>query len=395
MRIFMASALDPKDRGAQSLKETLKAYTEKGHEVFFVTYKKHKKDPNYFYENKKHLGLKNFHYYSVKLPLSFLMGVPVLRRIVTSVFYPIMAVLKFREMTHGNVDILYGYEVSGVLACALIQLFRKLPVVSRFQGTVLYTYLGKWGIIKYLDHVLAFKCPSDLIIMTNDGTRGDVVLGCFGAGTDKVRFWINGVDKGLNDPQYKNWISEKYKLSRSTKVLLTLSRLVDWKRVDRAIRVLKYVSGKVNAVLVIVGDGPEKENLVSLAKKEGVADKVIFANSVTHAEVKKYLNSCDVFLSLYDLSNLGNPVLEAMSCGRCVVALDRGEMKDIIEDGRDGVLVKFENRGSAGSVVLDLLNNEEKKSAIGKDALAKSKKDFWSWEERMATEVEEVTRVLE
>jgi glycosyltransferase involved in cell wall biosynthesis len=171
--------------------------------------------------------------------------------------------------------------------------------------------------------------------------------------------------------------------------------LVDWKRVDRAIRVLKYVSGKVNAVLVIVGDGPEKENLVSLAKKEGVADKVIFANSVTHAEVKKYLNSCDVFLSLYDLSNLGNPVLEAMSCGRCVVALDRGEMKDIIEDGRDGVLVKFENRGSAGSVVLDLLNNEEKKSAIGKDALAKSKKDFWSWEERMATEVEEVTRVLE
>ena len=386
----MASALDPKDRGSQSLTETLKAYTDKGYEISFVTYRKHKRDPNYFYENKKHLSLKNFHYFSLGLPLEFLMGVPVLRRIVTSVFFPVMAALKFREITHGNVDILYGYEVGGVLACFLIRFFHRLPVLSRFQGTVLYPYLGNWGIIKYLDHVLAFKCPSDMIIMTNDGTRGNAVLERLGADTGKIRFWINGVDKELYDPQYKNWIRGEYGLRKSTKILLTVSRLVNWKRVDRAINVLKYASSKVDTVLVVVGDGPEKENLMSLARKKGVADKVIFTGSVPHSETKRFLNSCDIFLSLYDLSNLSNPVLEAMSCGRCVVALDRGEMGDVIENDRDGVLVKFENRGRMGPVVLDLLADEKKIETIGENAFAKSKKYLWSWEERMATEVKEV-----
>ncbi len=391
MNIFMASALDPKDRGAQGLKETLKSYTESGNEVFFVTYRKRENDPNYFYENKQNLNLKNFHYFSLDLPIEFLMDVPVLRRIVTSIFFPIVAALKFQEMTNGDVDILYGYEVGGVMACALIRVFRKLPVVSRFQGTILYPILSnKWGILKNLDHFLALKYPADLTIMTNDGTRGDLVLKSLGADMSKVRFWINGVDKEIYDPRFKNWIRENYGLKQSTKILLTLSRLVDWKRVDRAIRVIKYVADKLDAALVIVGDGPEKEKLVSLAEREGVAEKAIFAGSFPHPEVKKFLNSCDVFLSLYDLSNLGNPVLEAMSCGRCVAALDRGEMGGIIEDGRDGVLVRFENLESVGSVVLDLLKDDRKRLVIGKSAFAKSRVKFWSWKKRMTAEVKEV-----
>ena len=173
----MASALDPKDRGAQSLKETLKYYTEKGHEIFFITYRKRRNDPNYFYEDRQDLGLKNFHYHSLELPLAFLMGVPVLRRIITSAIYPISVVAKFRKITGGDVDILYGYEVNGVLACALIRIFHKLPVVSRFQGTVLYPLVSKkFHLVRYLDHVLALKYPTDLIVMTNDGTFGDEVF---------------------------------------------------------------------------------------------------------------------------------------------------------------------------------------------------------------------------
>ena len=390
----MASALDLKDRGAQSLKETLKAYTEEGHEVFFVTYKKHLKDPNYFYERSQKTDFKDFHYYGLVLPFSFLMGFPVLRRVVTSIVYPIVVALKFREITHGDVDVLYGYEVNGVLACALIRMFHKRPMVSRFQGTILQPLLNKklmW--VKYLDHVLALRYPANLVIMTNDGTFGDRVLRRLGSDMSRVCLWLNGVPKGLHDPRYKDWIRSKYGLRKSTKILLTLSRLVNWKRIDRAILTLKYVSDRKDATLVVVGDGPERENLRYLVKAEGLADRVIFAGSIPHLEIKKFLNSCDVFLSLYDLSNLGNPVMEAMSCGKCVVALDRGEMGDIIENNRNGILVKFQRRGSLGPVVVGLLEDRKKMGIIGKEAFSKSK-EFWSWEERMAAEIEEVEKIL-
>ncbi|MEX0616497.1 MAG: glycosyltransferase family 4 protein [Candidatus Woykebacteria bacterium] len=394
MNILMVSALDIKDKGAQSLKKTIEGYLTRRHKVFFISYKKGPKEPDYFYEDGEKLSRENFFYYNVVLPFPFLDKNFYTRKIRLSLLFPIFVFLKARKIiSEKKINLLYGYEVQGVISCSLIKKINKIPIVSRFQGTIMHPLLKNNKIpVKYYDHIFALKYPSDLVIMANDGTFGDDVLERLGVSISKVKFWRNGVANYLFNPKYKNWIRSNYSIGEDTKILLTLSRLVHWKRVDRAIKALKYISKEAKAVLFIIGDGPEKEALELLVKSEGVDDRAIFVGSVEHKEVYKFLNSCDLFLSLYDLSNLGNPVMEAMSCGKCVLAIDHGEMSEIIEDSRTGFLVNGEEK--VGEKLLDVLQNESLMMEVGKTAIDFSKKNYWTWEERMDAEIKEVENIV-
>lgn len=395
MNILMVSALDVKDKGAQSLKKTIEGYLRKNHKVFFISYKKGSQEPDYFYEDNSPLIRENFFYHSIRLPFSFLDNNFYTRKIRLSVIFPFLSYIKVRKiLAREKIDLLYGYEIHGVLAVKLIKhLFNRILVVSRFQGTILYPLVkDSKFLFKYRDHVSALSYPVDLVIMTDDGTRGDLVLKKFGVAKSKVRFWRNGVANDLFDPKYSNWIRSNYSIDDGTKVLLTISRLVHWKRVDRAISALKFISDQVKSVLLIIGDGPEKSDLESLARSLGISEKIIFVGSVKNEEVYKFLNSCDIFLSLYDLSNLGNPVMEAMSCGRTVLAIDHGEMDEIIEDVKTGFLVKSD--GEIGEKLLGILQNDKLRIEVGNNAHEISKKKFWTWEERMEAEIREVENLV-
>ena len=69
-----------------------------------------------------------------------------------------------------------------------------------------------------------------------------------------------------------------------------------------------------------------------------------FVGAVPQADVMRYMHAADVFLAIADLSNVGNPLLEAMACGMCIVAVDAGDTRDLIVDGRTGRLVDSSQR---------------------------------------------------
>ena len=75
-------------------------------------------------------------------------------------------------------DLIYAYEVHAVLAARLLRRrgFR-LPLVARFQGTVMHPALGdRLMYVRRYEEALALKTPADLYLMTDDGTQGDEVL---------------------------------------------------------------------------------------------------------------------------------------------------------------------------------------------------------------------------
>ena len=76
-----------------------------------------------------------------------------------------------------------------------------------------------------------------------------------------------------------------------------------------------------------------------LARELGVADAVRFEGAVPQADVLRYLWAADAFLSSNDLSNVGNPLLEAMACGKPIVTIDNGATGDLIRDGETGILL--------------------------------------------------------
>ena len=83
------------------------------------------------------------------------------------------------------------------------------------------------------------------------------------------------------------------------------------------------------------------------ASRAGVSERVTFAGPVPKTEVPERLSRADVFVNTTDVDNTPVSVLEAMACGLCVVTTDAGGIRDLVDDGRDALVVP---RGDAGAL---------------------------------------------
>ena len=312
--------------------------------------------------------------------------------------FQVMAFFKASKiLSKHKIDVIYSWDVYAVPIAKLISFLYKTPLVSRFLGTFLGAKMKRplW-IIRSWETVIAYKMPADLIVMTNDGTQGDQVLKRLDADMKRVKFWMNGVEwQSFKRMIEKKRAREILNIDLSKHVLLTISRLASWKRVDRSIQALPEVIKELpDTVLIIVGDGPERQRLERLAGELGIRDYVRFEGAVPHKEVPKYLAVADIFLSFYDWSNVGNPLLEAMMAGKCIVTLNNGDTGRFIKNGENGVLLEYEDLPRLPEVIKELIANEGLRKRLGANARKFAEENFWSWEERIDAEIQAVEALL-
>jgi glycosyltransferase involved in cell wall biosynthesis len=404
VRVLMISALEvwalAGQGGAPSLYKTLEGYGRRGHEVDFVT---STVGANHHYgaavqEPPEIPGVRfhRFHLPSLqesRLPLGEI-GAKVDQKLRFALLFPELAARRARRvLRERRPDVLYGYEVHGVLASRLLRLHEKLPLVARFQGTVMHPYLdSKPALARRYEEVVALRTPADLYVMTDDGTQGEAVLRRLNPRSQgKTRFWRNGLDLDKTrapSPEEAQQAREALGLAPDDFVLVTASRLARWKRTDRAIDAVALLKSRgVHATLLVVGDGEERGNLERQAVELGVADRVRFTGGVPQAEVQRYLWAADVFLSVNELSNVGNPLLEAMLVGRCIVTLDEGDTRSLVRDGETGVLLASGEPGAIAAALASLRADPSRRQRLAEGALALAKATFWSWEQRIDAEV--------
>ncbi len=298
-------------------------------------------------------------------------------------------------------DLLYGLSCYGALTTSLLGRVLHIPVVTRFHGvTVPAQSLRRWrGRLWHLDEITGLKAPSRAIIVTNDGTRGDEVLRALRVDPARVHFWLNGFDAvDLRCPE--GWDAAAFKTSLGLdgkRVLWMISRLAGWKRVDRGIAALAELVrryGRRDVVLLIAGEGAKRGELEALARRLGVEPLVRFLGAVPHAEVCKYYTIADVFLSLYDVSNLGNPLIEAMYYGKPIVTIDDGSTAALLADGVNALLVPAARIAEGlPRAILALLDDRGLREQLGRSARDAFAKTMHSWEERMGLE-ERLLRAL-
>ncbi len=386
-----------KGKGAPSLHATLKGYSDAGWEVVFITGGENASEtagsgspptaeipglkvvrtvswPLYFSCANRYLSfLASKIGWLVFILSSFIMGVIIVRR-----FKP---------------DLCYGYEVHGVPAAYLVARLFGLPCVSRFQGTVVPVRVSLFRLlVVYSEHFLACKLPIDLVIMADDGTHGDQVLANLGVLPDRTVFWMNGVEKDrFRAGSETTDVRKMFDLPDAAHVLLTMCRLAGWKRIDRGIRAMPAILDRLpDTYYLVVGGGAMRETWEKLAEELGVKHRVVFAGAVKRENLPNYVVETDVFMSLNDLSNVGNPLLEAMSAGKCVVAVDVGDTNKVVQDGVTGVLVKPDNIDSLPDVLAGLLEDKANRERLGKAAAAYAETHFLTWPQRMAKEVETI-----
>lgn len=339
--------------------------------------------------------INGIHMHIASLPAQWLYNKLLLRSALRhiklyGVLYTLFGVRLALNLARGiQPDIVYGQSpfVSATVARIL-----GVPCALRLYGTFLYPYLFPWyRRLPKLGQFLVFRLPVAAFIITNDGTRGDEVAAAMGVPADKVYFWMNGVNKQWAErATSKEEARRRLGMESEVPIVLAVSRLEAWKRIDRAISALpSIVSCFPNARLVIVGDGAQRVALEILARNLGVQENVQFVGPVPHDQVFLYMRAADLIISLYELSNLCNPVLEAMICGRCVISLADGSLEHVIDPGKTGILLAPDHvEQELPKTIIELLKQPERIWEIGHQAQEYARRHFWSWDERIEQECE-------
>jgi len=410
--ILFLSALDFKEKSIQVIRKTPEAYIKAGWDVNYIVIRDNSKYDNYYYENEIEIpGMNTTREY---LPLQSVINRfgtnRVVRRILQKTAY-FLAIIKLYKLAkkivkEKDIDVVYGYEVHGVLAANLLKWTGKIKgkkLISRFQGTFGSYYYDNKMVLKMIsssDHYLAQYLSSDLCIMTNDGTQGDRALQIIKSHNLKnYRFWVNGVDEQKQDP--KTISDLKKNLNPSEHFLfLTVCRLEKWKRVDRsilALSILKNKLGFTNFKYIIVGEGVEKNNLIQLAKENDLINNIHFTGAIPNNEVKQYLNIADVFLSTYDTSNVGNPLLEAIRCNKVIFTLNNGDTGSWIQHKQNGFIYDIDENlyKNMAHDISDLITDDQLREKIIKNIAVTEEEKLWTWQERMNAEVAEVENLFE
>ncbi|MBN1091309.1 glycosyltransferase [Blastococcus sp. TML/M2B] len=266
-----------------------------------------------------------------------------------------------------------------------------LPVVQTFHAL---------GSVKRRHQGDADTSPPNRIALERSlcGTVDHVVATCtdevfelrrLGLSADRVSVVPCGVDTAVFTPDGP--VAPRTGRRR----LLVLGRLVERKGQDDAVRALRAVP---DAELVVVGGpppdrvdaDPEVRRLRAIAAEAGVADRLVFAGSVARADVPAWVRSADVVLAVPWYEPFGITPLEAMACGRAVVATAVGGLQDSVVDGVTGDLVPPRDPERLGAVLAALLADDARRTAYGAAGVARAR-DRYRWS-RVAADTESVYR---
>jgi len=135
-------------------------------------------------------------------------------------------------------------------------------------------------------------------------------------------------------------------------------RLVPWKNFDILIKAMPKVLQKFpDASLMIVGDGPEETRLRSLAGAPMLQKKVNFVGRLKRAEVCQAIKASGVFALPSAYEGFSHQLVEAFACGAPVVASRAGGNPELVEDGKNGLLVPPGDANALADAVIAFLDD--------------------------------------
>ncbi|TMO83620.1 glycosyltransferase [Pseudoalteromonas spongiae] len=145
------------------------------------------------------------------------------------------------------------------------------------------------------------------------------------------------------------------------KFILNVASLVPIKNHERLINAFSIVAKSNNQLnLVIVGDGPLREQLDNLVKSLGLSDRVYFLGTQNKAKIATLMNQAELFCLSSDYETFGVVLIEALACGLPVVATNVGGIPEIISDSEFGCVAKADHETFAKSIIEQLNHRTQK-----------------------------------
>lgn len=275
----------------------------------------------------------------------------------------------FRVIRRVNPDLVHAQTIELALYALLIKKMLKKPYVAWARGSDVYLpskfYRRFYRFILMNANAVIAQTSDEKRIMQKTCNRDIVVI-------------PNGIDLDRFDNLPKERVRSRLQIGKDEKVILYMGTLRPVKGVKYLIEAMRAVSQKdLEARLIVVGDGKERQNLEKLTKALNLGDFVTFVGKVPNQEVPQYMAAADIFV-LPSLSE-GFPVtvLEAMASGLSIITTNIGGLPEIVHEGENGFLVQPKNPLEITQRVTLLLQDDELRERISGNNRARAKDYTW------------------
>jgi glycosyltransferase involved in cell wall biosynthesis len=181
------------------------------------------------------------------------------------------------------------------------------------------------------------------------------------ADPSKINVIHHGIDiEALTrqDEAYKQELISRFDL-KGKKVIGTVARLIDWKGYKDIIKAAAIVVKKhPEARFLFAGEGPQKQELAEMIKKEKLEQHVMFTGFIPKEQIPSLYGIMDVYLHAARHEPFGFVIAEAMVNGAPVVSTPTGAARDAITHMENGYLAPYNNTAALAEGVLYMLTND-------------------------------------
>ncbi len=246
--------------------------------------------------------------------------------------------------------------------------FRDIKhVISVHIVESMYFQKKYWRVLNF------FYSKADVIICVSKGVVKDLIEN-FGIQKDKLVVIYNPFDSKNIDKIKNEEIHDAWFKNNNPKII-AVGSLDKRKGHDYLLRAFKIVrENEINANLIILGEGKERDNIKNLAKDLKIEDHVMLPGFKENPY--KYLKNSSVFVLSSIYEGFANVLVEAMVCSVPVIATRcPSGPEEIITDGVNGLLVPIKDEKALAEAMIDLLKDKNKSERLAKEG-RKRAEDF-------------------
>jgi phosphatidylinositol alpha-1,6-mannosyltransferase len=331
----------------------------KGYDVLFLA-------PRYYWERDYGLDEK-FKIVRMKFTdpkHAFLRG-------LVAMFYAIKYYRRFRP------DVIWATNGAGVRVLSIFVLFRKFlhaKIVGTAHGAEVTPTASEnsWRMwVEYLPMRLFYRY-ADAVVAVSHFTK-NLKLST-GWKIPNIQVIYSGIPIDFSKHKTKERSLEKFPELKGKIVILTVCRLAMNKGLDTAITAIaKVVSHYPEAIYILVGEGPEKEQLQKQVTALNLEDHVVFAGYVSDDELEFYYGVCDIFIMpsrtiKRQVEGFGLTYIEAGIRGKPVIGTRHGGVVEAVSENRTGFLIEEENTDELAEKIQILIQKETLRSEFAANA---------------------------
>ncbi|MDS1309926.1 glycosyltransferase [Marinobacter xiaoshiensis] len=241
------------------------------------------------------------------------------------------------------------------------------------KAKVIFTEHGRFHPDKYrrkarlINPILARLTPA--IVAISEATKNALVEYEY-LPESKIQVIYNGIKPLTKNIKAAAAVREKLRIPAEALVIGTVSRIDPVKNQPMMLKAFKLLLNQhPSAHLLMVGDGPDKNMLMEMAKDLGLADNIIFTGFINTPV--DYLAAMDIFLLSSHTEGTSMTLLESMSLGIPSVVTNVGGNPEIVEQNQTGLLTQTDQPEAFASAMISLAKSPKLRQSLGAKAQAR------------------------